>query len=58
MPNRKKMLALVIHIPIETRERIGQIRKKLKLSCASDAIITLVDDYFESHPAQETQEDD
>ncbi len=53
MAPRKKSLAFLIHIPLDTREKLEKIRKEMKLDCASDAIIVLVDRHCDEAEAKE-----
>lgn len=46
------MLALVIHLTGETRQQLATIQKKLKLTCVSDVIETVIANYC----AKEEQE--
>ena len=52
MPNRKKTLTLMVHLPAGVKDKLEAIRKKLKLKLLSDVIIMAVEQYKE--PNDET----
>lgn len=53
MPDRKKMLALVVHLPLDTKDRLGELLTRLKKTrnskadCLSDVIIVAVDQMYD-----------
>lgn len=43
--NKRHQLALLVHISLDVRDKLEEIKKKKQLECLSDAIMEAIDTY-------------